>query len=133
LKLVGGIRPARHADRLNEPQASGVPEKPRGMDKQASALWDKVVPQLVSSGIVKNLDTAELTAMCQLWSLFCKAEKAAQQYPTDKEVRSAVVAYFTAFDKAASRLGMNPAERARLSVPPEPKNDGIEAFARKRG
>ena len=95
--------------------------------------WDRLVPLLLAMRTVKEIDTQAVIAACEMWALYRKAYKKAEKYPVDKDVRSAVVAYLAAWDKAASKLGMNPVDRAKLSVPPEPKKDGIEAFARKRG
>jgi phage terminase small subunit len=126
------FRPGTHGERLKEPKASGEPVKPGEMDSLASALWDKIVPKLVEMRTVKEIDTEAVVAACEMWSLYRKALAAALVYPCDKNVRSAVVAYWSAFDKAAGKLGMNPADRAKLSVPHEHGAAGVEAFGRKR-
>jgi len=133
LRLVGSFRTNEHGDRLNEPQASGEPVKPHGMSREASAEWNRLVPLLLAMRTVKEIDTQAVVAACEMWALYRKAFRQAMKYPTDKDVRGAVVAYLASWDKAASKLGMNPVDRAKLSVPPEAKKDGIEAFARKRG
>ena len=132
LQLMGGFRPARHAKRINEPQFDGKPIKPRGMDKESSRLWDAVVPQLLARRVVTEIDSAILTSMCQLWSLYLSAVKAATSDPTSKEARGAVTGYWSAFDRAASHCGLNPVDRARLSAPPADDQDSIESFSRKR-
>lgn len=132
LQLMGGFRPARHAGRVCEPQFDGKPVKPRGLSKEASKLWDAVVPSLVDRRVVTDVDTAILTSMCQLWGLYLAAVTAATADPTSKEARGAVTGYWSAFDKAASHCGLNPVDRARLSVPLKNDEDGIESFSRKR-
>lgn len=132
LQMLGVFRGDRHADRLNEPTFAGKPRKPRGLDDVASRLWDAVVPQLVDRRVVTQIDAAILTSMCQLWSLYQRAVVAAADDPTSKDVRGAVTSYWNAFDKAAAHCGLNPLDRAKLSVPPEQDGDDIEAFSRKR-
>lgn len=134
LQALGVFRPDRHLDRLNEPKATGEPIKPADMEAEASAMWDRCLPRLLAQKTVKEIDTELLASACELWSLYCKAKRLAYVDPTDKNIRGAVVAYWAAFNKAASQLGMTPADRAKLSVPPDEKpKDGIEEFARKRG
>jgi len=127
------FRPGEHGDRLLAPKMEGAPEKPAGMDRDAARLWDLIVPQLVESKIVKRIDSTALRAMCEMWVLYRKAFTLAKVDPCDKDVRGAVVAYWSAFDKAAAHLCIPPSERAKLCIPPEAPKDGISAFTRKRG
>jgi len=134
LRQLAVFRPGRHADRIDEPKFDGEPHKPEGLDPVASNFWDVVVPQLISRRVVTSIDSAALVALCRLWSLFDASATAAQANPTDKAARFATTAYYAAWERAASKLGLNPIDRARLSVPPDDKPTGIEAFAkRKRG
>ena len=132
LQLMGGFRPERHAGRICEPQFDGEPVKPDGLSDDASQLWDSVVPHLVARRVVTAIDTSILTTVCQLWGLYLAAVKVATADPVSKDARGAVTAYWSAFDKAAARCGLNPVDRARLSVPPQQDSDSIEAFSRKR-
>lgn len=130
---MGSFRPARHAKRLNEPQFDGEPVKPRGMDADAGKLWDRIVPQLVKRGVVKQIDTALLVMTCEVWALYRAAMKAAIADPVSKDARCAVLGYASQFDKLASHCGLNPMDRAKLSVPPKSEDeDDIEGFARDR-
>ena len=48
------------------------------------------------------------------WGLYRQAVGLAKENPTDMSIRTAVVAYWTGFERAASRFGMSPCDRARL-------------------
>lgn len=133
LKTLGVFRPDRHAGRVLEPTAAGQPVKPRGLARDVSAVWDRIVPQLVAMRTVKEIDTDAVVAACETWVLYRRALRQAMRDPCDPSIRTAVVAYLAAWDRAAAKLGMSPIDRAKLSVPPEVKADGIDAFARKRG
>src|SRR5437899_2879596 len=113
LKLSGQFRADRHADRLHVPKMPGTPAKPRGLDKEAGKLWDSIVPQLVAKGYVAEIDQYLLQSMCELWGLYRVAVKVALADPTDKLARTACLAYFSAFDKAASQCGLIPSERSK--------------------
>lgn len=122
--LSGTFREDRHGGA--EPPATGVPERPRGLKGEARKLWDQVVPQLVANGTAKNLDTAALVACCDLWGKFRAASLAADADPTDRAARAAVIAYHSAWERTASKLGLTPADRARLRHPASassPEND----------
>lgn len=131
LVLTGQFRADRHAARATEPQLDGVPVKPLDLDSLASALWDDVVPQLVEAKVLKAADQHAAATCCRLWSLLCRSIEAAADNPVDKELRSAVVAYHSAWDKAAGRIGLLPTERAKLSEG-KPVFVGVSQFARNR-
>ena len=131
LVMNGQFRADRHAARATEPQLDGVPSKPADLDEVASGLWDSVVPQLVTAGILRQADESAAATCCRLWSLLCRSMDAACDNPVDKEMRSAVVAYHSAWDKAAGRIGLLPTERAKLSHG-TPVLVGVSQFARER-
>jgi phage terminase small subunit len=126
LKLTGAYRADRHGGRTDAPKMEGLPVKPAGLDRDASALWDQTVPQLIEKGIVFQIDTAALTAMCELWSLYRKSLRSAKKKPLDKIIRSAVLGYWQAFNVAAGRCGLTPGERAKL-----PSTDGRQGNSAK--
>lgn len=131
LVMTGQFRADRHAERALEPQLDGVPAKPDGLDAVASAFWDSVVPQLVEAKILKQADEYAAATCCRLWSLLCRSIDAAAENPVDKELRSAVVAYHSAWDKAAGRIGLLPTERAKLSAG-KPVLVGVSQFTRNK-
>lgn len=126
----GTHRHNEHGDIGDAVLATGCPEKPHFASIAASDHWDEVVPQLVSLGVAAQVDRSHLIAMCELWGLYRSAYDIAESHPTDKDARIAVSTYFTKWESAAARVGMNPSDRSRLKID-KPKSTGIEA--RKRG
>ena len=118
LMATGGYRPDRHADRKG-PAVEGVPAKPRGLSKAAASLWDLIVPEMIETGIVKSLDTASLTALCEMWGFYRQSVEVAKEDPISKDARIAVTSYFAAFERMASRFGMTPDARERLTISDE--------------
>ncbi len=130
--LAGTFRADRHD---GEPVAEGVPVRPPDMKGEAKALWDSITPQLVANGTAKNLDTSALVACCELWGLYRAAYAVASAAPADKDARIALTAYYAAWERAATRLGLSPADRARLRVPGDGKAkspESVSGFARQR-
>lgn len=133
LKLHGGYRNNEHGNRAAEPQPEGKPTKPRGMKKHAVELWDRIVPQLVSMGVAKEIDTTILRTACEMYHLYREALKVAEKFPIDKDARIAVTSYFAAFERAATKLGISPVDRTRVKADVKPEEDRLTAFGRKRG
>jgi phage terminase small subunit len=121
LKLSGNFREDRHADR-DGIKVAGAPVQPEGLDPDELWLWNQVVTQL-PAGVLAQIDTAHLWAMCELWSLYRLALVIAKAEPTDKEARVAVLGYKKAWDSAAARCGLNPTDRLRLQLP-QSENSG---------
>lgn len=67
--------------------------------------------------LVGTADTAELVCLCELWGLYRDVVAKAKIAPTDKEIRCAVSAYFTAFDRLACKFGLSTGDRAGLKLP----------------
>lgn len=109
------------------PAVGGVPERPRRMAKEARWLWDLIVPEMAAGGVFARIDTAALMACCDLWSLYRAALKAAGEFPTDKDARIAVTAYFAAWERAAASLGLNPVARQRIVAAKGESLPGVRA------
>ena len=111
-KLQGTYRADRHGGAHVD--VTGELVRPRGIDKAARWLWDTVVEAYSKRGVLTALDAPTLQAASELWSLYRVALAEAQRSPTDKNARIAVTSYGSAFASVAARLGLNPADRARL-------------------
>jgi phage terminase small subunit len=128
--LDGTYRRDRHGGRPAAPPA-GQPERPADLQGEAAAFWDTTVADLAAVGVVGRLDTALLRAAAELWGLYRKALAVADQDPVNKLVRCAVVSYYAAWERAAAKLGLSPADRAKLRLDlsePQAGSDEFEAF-----
>jgi phage terminase small subunit len=122
LKLHGTYRDDRHGER-NEPEMPGIPEKPDNLAEHASWFWDRTVPGLVANGVVKEADSAALLAACRLWHLFVVAMGEAELDPLDKNAACRAAQYHSAWDRAASKLGLTPVDRRRVAAEKPQRND----------
>ena len=128
LKLSGAFRQGRHADReILENEFDGEPVKPDYLEGEASAYWDRNVPQLVKSGRVKQIDTEMLVCACECWAQYRDAVKRGAGILERNNA-------FYAYKHAVTEVGLSPKSRARLPIVTKPQEnpDSIEAFARKR-
>ena len=128
LKLAGAFREDRHADReILENEFDGVPIKPDYLDGEAGAYWDRIVPQLVASGRVKQIDTEMLVCACECWAQYRDAVKRGAGILERNNA-------FYAYKHAVTEVGLSPKARARMPVVVKPKADpdSVDSFARKR-
>lgn len=99
-----------------KPDLSGDIDKPEFVNAHASDMWDNEVAKLIDSGVIKPTDIAMARSMCQMWGLYCDCYAAAESNPVDKDTRIAVCSYWSKFEQAAARFGMNPSDRGRLRI-----------------
>lgn len=114
--LGGSFREDRHGPAPAAIEVVSLPQRPESLDDLSGWLWDLVVSDLAEKGIARKLDTALLWSMCEIWSFYRRSVAAADKDPVDKDARCAVLAYWTAFERAASRCGLTPSDRARLNI-----------------
>jgi P27 family predicted phage terminase small subunit len=136
LKLRGTYREDRHAARAIIPNPTGTPTKPKSLTGEASKFWDEIVPQLVEAGSVRRLDVKAIVVACEAWALYRKVLAKVNRYPFVKDYRMAYRAYHASLQESIRKLGLSPADRARLvgngpaPVPESPTS--ISGFARRR-
>lgn len=110
----GTFRRDRHGDRWrSEPVATGEPRKPRGLPREGSKLWDKVVPELTSMGVTAKIDETCLDAMCRWYARY--REMADTPEPDYRTLVLATMAW-KQFLQLAKRFGLTPADRAALKT-----------------
>jgi hypothetical protein len=111
--LEGTYRPRNH-DLVAEPDASGDPIRPEGLDENGVWLWDLVVTKWMG-----EIDSAQLEQLCETWSLLKIAIADCKADPRDKNARLTFSAHSQAFNALAGKFGLNPRDRAGLVVAPE--------------
>lgn len=58
--------------------ARGRPEKPRALVGEASAEWDRIIPELEAAGMLAVVDRAGLIGYCLAFSQMCAADSILQ-------------------------------------------------------
>ena len=117
LVTLGTYRPDRHRDRDKNPKADGSPTAPAWLTGDALDHWNETVPELVSMGVAKSVDSAALAGMCRWFSVWREADSRLQAgdgdtYKTTVEAATA----WKNFPAAAAKFGCTPSDRERLSV-----------------
>ena len=120
-KSNGTFRGDRHARRSDQRVATGKPEKPSWMDddREASAAWEMIVRN-VHPAVLAAVDALTIAGAARwyaLWRRFDRqlADGAANDY---KLVVESAMAWKN-FERAAAKLGITPADRARIQIPPD--------------
>ena len=130
LKLHGGFRRDRHSGRADAAPPEGEPIKPQGFGPVESALWDQVVPILIRRKLVGTLDTAQLICMCRHYRHYVACDLLLEGNPADKNLRVSAIAWWTAFDRVASKFGLTSADLASLKVPAVDQKPAVPTRAR---
>jgi P27 family predicted phage terminase small subunit len=83
LKLLQGVAPGRDSGgRVVPPEVAfvrGPLTKPAELSKDGSWLWDLIVEQMQTIGLLKPLDAASLKIVCERYSLLCAAIRRRQE------------------------------------------------------
>ena len=69
-------------------------------------------------GVATEADVESLTAMAECWAALRWATEAVKQDPLDKGNRIAFLSYNEAFSKWASKFGLTPSDRAKVTIVP---------------
>ena len=74
------LRPSEVAKPM--PKSIGKPIRPRHLNKKYTAgqFWEQYVPRLLEMGIGCEVDTAELTALCEFWADYRDARERERSY-----------------------------------------------------
>lgn len=127
LKLIGGRsagtdsggRPVKEAPNL----VRGIPAKPEDLSDAASEMWDQVIQQLQTTGILKPLDTYALQMACESYAMWREAREFRQQHGVlGKNSQGVVVAAYIRVEVEAqkqfrawcSEFGFTPAAENNL-------------------
>jgi phage terminase small subunit len=103
--------------------------KPKDLPPEAARFWDAVVPKLRRAGWAGRIDSAALEMAARVWALWRAAMVEAEQDPTSKVFRAAVIAYSGLWLTLAAKLGLTPADRQRLQLDlAEPEPDDLARF-----
>ena len=118
LHLLSGAtakNPQRFSDRVSEPGSNGpIGDPPSAFNNARKALWDEVV-DLVPDGVLQKSDRVIVELVVMLLH----------------ELRTGDlnIAGIAQLRQALASLGCTPADRSRVSAPPEQKVDEWQQFA----
>jgi P27 family predicted phage terminase small subunit len=130
----------------------GTPEKPKGMSKAASREWDRIVPALMSLGVLTVVDGKALAGYCDAYAYWELARKEMDDHGLvveepilNKEgdeigeklkANPAVSIYATMGKLMKSFLvefGLTPASRSKLKVEKPKPADPMDAYLKQGG
>jgi len=97
-------------------QLDGEIATPEFPDPAALEMWNTHIQRLIDVGVVKPTDVPLAISRYELWGLYRHAYEAARKNPTDQDTRVALCSYWTKFEQASARFGMNPSDRSRLRL-----------------
>lgn len=127
--LTHTYRPDRHGNRRNPDPPAGPPVRPAALTGAAAAEWDRVIARLAASQSLAIVDDAALVQYCRLHELAERLQAEVDALPTltvdghihpavtqVRHARLAVLRYLV-------ELGLTPAARGRVQLPPTARPD----------
>lgn len=124
LKVAGTFRKDRHGD---DPGSVGELACPADFDDDQRWCWDQHYPQVKANGAGGG-DLGVFLGGCKWWALFVKCERKVNAGNEDYRLYIKMSMAWKNWDRAASRLGLTPTDRAKLRIPEKPKQSGKSKF-----
>jgi P27 family predicted phage terminase small subunit len=132
LKLLEGNRGHRPINE-NEPQPTqGAPSCPLWLNSMAKTEWKRIVPELDAIGMLSVVDRVALTAYCQAYARWRKAETAIQDsfiydfmdkdFKMKRVKKPEVQIAIDSLNQVKAfcvEFGLTPSSRSRISVLPK--------------
>lgn len=110
-RVYGDPHPERHEDRAYEPKPEGDAVQIAELTGDELEAWNFLWPRLVKLGLATELDSHELTAMCQWWARY---QKYMQVTDDDYRSHNMAVAAYKQFRVIAAKFGLTPTDRVGL-------------------
>lgn len=128
-RLAGN--PGKRAWNHHEPvPPDEMPTCPEHLNAAAREEWERLAPVLYEMGVVTLVDRAALAAYCQCYGRWVEAEekmkgtpvllKTASGYVQQSPWLSIANKQLELMGRYMAELGLTPAARSRIAVPPEP-------------
>lgn len=143
IRLITG-NPGKRPINKQEPQpAEGIPKKPKNfLTEEASAEWDRIVPQLTACGLLTHLDFAALLGYCMTYSDYIMATREVQRLgpvitcPNGALQKNPYMAQANASLKLLrgfmADFGLSPASRSRVTVAEGSEDDPLKKYSGKK-
>ena len=127
LKIIEG-NPGKRPLNTDEPQPPAGISCPRWLSADARREWKRIKPVLESCRILTKADLAMLASYCQAWADYkqvTRALNAMDSHVIDSPQGSRIAPevhlqrkFFEIILKAGAKLGLSPADRTGIKVPP---------------
>ncbi len=140
LKLLTGNPGRRRANSAEPKPDPTIPDCPDFLDANATAEWQRIVPELARLKLLTLVDRAALAAYCQAWSRWQKAEGliAKQGLTLKPKGATGIARRHPAVSIAAESMklmkqfliefGLTPAARSRVTSNEKPDADDFDTF-----
>lgn len=130
LRALEGVEEARlNRDEVRPPERTDVMDPPFKLDRVAKRMWDRLVPDLVETGVMTHWDREAFAMCCRALSQYLRA--ADEVETSDDYSPLALRAMRIASDNFRSygqRFGLTPGDRAALRVETRNATKGNEGL-----
>ena len=124
--------PGKRGFNADEPvPPPGCPDCPPHLSRPAQEEWDRLGPELARMGVLTLADRAAFAAYCQAWARWVEAEERLKTLPAMVRTPNGHVQQnpwlavankqLELMGRYMTELGLTPASRSRITVPPSPE------------
>jgi len=124
-RIHGDSNPERHENREYEVAPEGDAIQSAELTGEALEAWQFHWPRLTKLGLATELDSYELTAMCQWWGRYQEHMRLAQD---DYRQHNMATSAYKQFRTIASKFGLTPVDRVGLVGNVPTQEDEIAAL-----
>jgi P27 family predicted phage terminase small subunit len=131
LKLISGTAQKCRMNKNEPTPETEAPEIPGHLSGEAKAEWERIVPELLSMGLLSKMDRAALAGYCVSWGRHVKAEAeiAANGMTIETPTGGRKTSPFIAISRQEREMmkkfllefGLTPASRSKVSATPKEK------------
>jgi phage terminase small subunit len=127
--IRGTSRPDRDSGSQDLPPATGTPIRPKTLSIAAAKFWNYIVPLLIKSGVVAEIDGPVLAKMCEWHATGESLRAELGKFTGPSTDRYRCVMELTAaeknFERLSAKFGLSPTDRSRLRLQ-KPKAAAVE-------
>lgn len=105
----------------------GTPNCPKYLTGEAAEHFKFLAAEFGGCGVLKRVDTLALAKLSDLWAKYRKLSKLVDDDPEDLKLLRACVQTGLAWDSAASKLGIQRIDRAKLVTGEKQESDPLES------
>lgn len=111
----------------SNPKPDGTPRMPKQLGKYAKALWNRIVPDLIKTGVVSHIDQPQLADLVRWYDDYRTLDDAWRVAIKEGEEGGALFRQkntaFANYQKLCDKFGTNPLGRNGIDVAPKTDDD----------
>lgn len=129
-KVYGDPHPERHENREYEVRPEGDARPTSELTGEALAAWQHIVPRLMRMGLATEIDSHDLTMLCEWWGEYRRLHAATPEEVDPYKRINGMATASKQYRTIAAKFGLTPVDRVGLvGNNPTPEDEIAELIA----